>query len=342
MPHPFEPLIEPSAAAHEVPHPDEPAAVLRWASQLGQELPLPGSGGTAELWSTLAHIAAADVEVARMVEPHLDAIAILAQAQADRIDLAALSSRLGTDPTSTWGVYAAEGPGVRLLAEEGPGGWSLTGTKPWCSLATEASHALVTAWTSETTRRLFAVPLRSDTVSAHPGPWHSRGLSRVVSAPVDFTRTPAVPIGDDGWYLARAGFSWGGMGVAAIWWGGARPLVRALTDAARSERVDQLAQMYAGRADAADWTARLALTHAADAVDRGVSGEEGKLLAARSRAVVARAAEEILTLADRALGPAPLTADEAHAKRVADLRIYLRQDHAERDLARLGSLAVRA
>ena len=37
-----------------------------------------------------------------------------------------------------------------------------------------------------------------------------------------------------------------------------------------------------------------------------------------------------------ALGPAPLTGDEDHARRVADLTVYLRQHHAERDLARQG------
>jgi hypothetical protein len=37
-----------------------------------------------------------------------------------------------------------------------------------------------------------------------------------------------------------------------------------------------------------------------------------------------------------ALGPAPLAFDEDHARRVADLELYLRQHHAERDLARLG------
>ena len=41
----------------------------------------------------------------------------------------------------------------------------------------------------------------------------------------------------------------------------------------------------------------------------------------------------------RALGPAPLCQDAQHAKRVADLTIYVRQSHAERDLERLGLLA---
>ena len=45
----------------------------------------------------------------------------------------------------TWGVYAAEGPGVRLEAVDDGDGWRLSGTKPWCSLAGVLDAALVTA-----------------------------------------------------------------------------------------------------------------------------------------------------------------------------------------------------
>ncbi len=40
----------------------------------------------------------------------------------------------------------------------------------------------------------------------------------------------------------------------------------------------------------------------------------------------------------RAVGAGPLSHDEAHGRRVADLTVYLRQHHAERDLAELGAL----
>ena len=40
----------------------------------------------------------------------------------------------------------------------------------------------------------------------------------------------------------------------------------------------------------------------------------------------------------RALGAGPLCHDEAHSRAVADLTVYLRQHHAERDLAQLGAL----
>ncbi|MCW2775533.1 MAG: Acyl-CoA dehydrogenase/oxidase domain protein, partial [Nocardioides sp.] len=52
----------------------------------------------------------------------------------------------------------------------------------------------------------------------------------------------------------------------------------------------------------------------------------------------ADAAETVLLAADHALGPAPLTTEDEHAGRVADLRVYLRQHHADRDTAALGRL----
>jgi len=41
-------------------------------------------------------------------------------------------------------------------------------------------------------------------------------------------------------------------------------------------------------------------------------------------------------------GPGPLATDEDHARRVADLELYLRQWHAERDQAALGEDVLRA
>ena len=62
-----------------------------------------------------------------------------------------------------------------------------------------------------------------------------------------------------------------------------------------------------------------------------------ELLALRTRAVVADAVEQVLRQAAHALGPAPLAFDAGHAARVADLELYVRQHHAERDLAALGT-----
>lgn len=299
-------------------------ATLSWAREVGRDAPQPGVD-TQALFELLA-ATAEDVGAARVLEPHLDALAILQQAG------------MTSPADATWGVFAAEARGVRLAATRDADGWMLTGTKPWCSLAASVSHALVTAWLDDTRTALFAVPLRDPTVTPHAGPWVSRGLAQVVSAPVDFDGTRATAVGEPGWYAGRPGFAWGAVGVAAVWWGGAVPLVRALAAAARRPNADQLAAVLLGEADAAMWGARGTLREAARAIDDGVDGAEATLLAERVRAVVVTAVERVLALTDSALGPAPLVVDEAHARRVADLRVYVRQHHGGRDLARLGRL----
>lgn len=148
---------------------------------------------------------------------------------------------------------------------------------------------------------------------------------------------PAVPVGAPGWYLSRPGFAHGGIGVAACWWGGALGVARALRRAAAARTPDQLAHWHLGRTDLDLFSARTCLDAAARQVDAGeADGDAGVLLAVRVRSIVAQAAEAVLGRVGHALGPAPLAFDEAHARRVADLTVYLRQHHAERDVARLG------
>jgi len=223
--------------------------------------------------------------------------------------------------------------------------WQLDGTKPWCSLAGLLSHALVTAHVlrqdGEPGRRLFAVDLRQSGITVDDDAWAARGLSQITSGPVDFSAVAADAVGDEGWYLRRPGFAWGGIGVAAVWCGGAVGMARTLYDDAQGGTPDQIALAHLGAVDAAVTAASLALAAAATAIDAGeADGPAGSLLAARVRAIVARAVDEVIFHIGHALGPAPLALDARHAQRVADLQLYVRQHHAERDDAALGRMLV--
>lgn len=301
------------------------AGTLTWATGL----PRPRS--LAATWELLAAVAARDVAAARILEPHLDALAILDEAREAGI-------APGVETSGSWGVFAAEGPGVRLEARRDADTWTLHGTKPWCSLAGDLDHALVTAWVDDDHRRLFALDLRDPAVSARSGPWHARGLDRVVSAPIDVDGAVAEPVGEPGWYLRRPGFAHGGVGVAACWWGGALPLRDALAAAAGSAGADQLSRLHLGRADTALWAARAVLVETAGVLG-AASPDHGapRLRAARVRSVVADAVETTLAEAAHALGPSPLATDDAHAQRVADLQLYVRQHHADRAVAEIGA-----
>lgn len=302
-----------------------PEVALAWAAQVGADVPTPGSGRTALRWELLASLGALDLTLARALEPHLDALAVLDEE--------------GTTPApgSTWGVYAAEGPGPRLVATGDGSDWSLTGRKPWCSLASLVSHALITAWVDDERRGLFEVDLRHEGVSVEETTWVPAGLREVATRATVMEGVPARPVGEADWYLRRSGFAWGGIGVAAVWFGGAVGLARRLERSTREREPDQIALMHLGAVDTALAGARAALAESAAVIDTATtSPEQAVLLAGRVRNVVAEAADAVLRHVAHALGPAPLSQEPEHVARVSDLSLYLRQHHGERDLAAVG------
>lgn len=304
---------------------------LALAVSLGRHRPVPGAGATRDLWEALATIAAHDLGAVRAVEPHLDAVAILTQAG---LTQAGVTHAGISVPDGAWGVFAAEGGGDPLTATHHDGSIQLTGTKPWCSLAGRLDHALVTALSPDGASGLYSVSLAHPGVAVVPDTWVARGLREIPSGPVRFSRVPAEKVGEPGWYLARPGFAWGGIGVAACWYGGAVGIARTVFDATATRR-DPFLLAHLGVIDELLQSSRRALLEATQLID-SAEPPDGRILARRVRLTVARACEEILDRTGHALGPAPLALDADHAKRVADLQLYVRQHHAERDQASLG------
>lgn len=116
-----------------------------------------------------------------------------------------------------------------------------------------------------------------------------------------------------------------------------RPGLKQTLLGATGKSIDQLGALALGRTDALLYAAGAVLSQAAAAIDgEAAAGAAGEVLALRTRAVVADAVEQTLRESGHALGPAPLAFDEEYARRAADLTIYVRQHHGERDLSALG------
>jgi alkylation response protein AidB-like acyl-CoA dehydrogenase len=314
--------------------PEGPGAPAEWqrtaqafvsAIESGRlDLPLPGSGATWPRWAAFADLAEEDLSLARLGEGHADAVAILAELEGPP-----------PRPGSRWGVWAANPPGPNVTAGRHGGRWLLHGTKQYCSGARVCTHALVTA-RADGEERLFAVAVED--LEPHAGSWPATGMAGSDTLDVGFPAVPAVPVGPPGGYTGRPGFSHGGAGVAACWYGGARGVARTLARAAAKRDVGPHALAHLGAVDIALRATRAALATAADEIDAdpGDRRGEGPLRALRVRALAEATASDTLTRTGRALGAGPLGHDEAHSRAVADLTVYLRQHHAERDLARLG------
>lgn len=303
----------------------------RWIREGRANLPLPGAGDTWQRWRALMAMARENLPAARIVEAHADAVAICAELDDD--------VTVRSDGSELWGVWAAEPPRPRVVARSVETGWELRGTKGWCSAASFATHALLTA-DADGVPRLFRVDLRQSGVTPEEPRWASVGMASTDTGEVTFRDVPADQVGEPTGYLERAGFWHGGIGVACCWWGGAQGLIDALGACLR-KRSSETSEAHLGACLAWDAVITGALRSAAADVD--AAPEE--LPAARRRAfairsLVDRACTDVIERFGRALGAAPYATDAGTAQRIADLQVYTRQSHAERDEAMLARLTL--
>lgn len=305
----------------------EPAAALHQLIAAGADrLPLPGHGATLERWRLLAAVGAHDLSLAKLFEGHTDALAILHEAGAPR-----------DEAGSAWGTWCAEPPDARLqLDRTGNGGFVLNGRKAWCSGAQSVTHAVVSCWNAAGEAMLVAVDLRQPGVSMSDATWQAVGMRGSASIDVHFDGVAAQPLGGPGFYVQRAGFWHGGAGVAACWFGAATALAEALAQAMRARQdAHRLAQL--GEVTVALQGSAALMRETAAAIDRAPDADA--MAAALSvRLSVDAACGAVLAAVGRALGPGPMCKDADMARRFADLPVFIRQSHAERDLETLGRL----
>ena len=290
------------------------------------DLPLPGTGRTLARWQMLSMVAAHDLSLAKVFEGHTDALAILAE-------LGAAAPAAAT----VWGTWCAEPPDARVaLIFDGPGGQArLQGRKAWCSGAASVTHAVVSCWNAAGEPCLAAVDMQQAGVRVTGEGWQAVGMADSGSVDVEFDRAIAKPIGAPGDYVRRAGFWQGGAGIAACWWGGAFGIARSVRSMV-GPKPDAHRLAHLGAIDIALTASAALLRECAVWIDTRPKAD-AQAIALRARLAVEHAANEVMQHAGRAVGAGPLCRNARFARAMADLPVYLRQSHAERDLAALGA-----
>jgi alkylation response protein AidB-like acyl-CoA dehydrogenase len=309
-------------------------AQLRAMLEAGDlDLPRPGAGATAHRWAALADWGTRDLSLARLAEGHVDALAILAEAGR------------APAPGALYGVWASRSGGAAVRLERRGRSRVLAGSMRFCSGARVLDRALVVADPPSGQpaggRLLVDVDVTVSGVAPLPDTWCTAAMAAADTLDVEFDDVPVTDddlVGEPGWYVARPGFALGGAGVAAVWWGGAAGVLdRVLRHLRPDPDAHQLA--HVGELHAALAAADALLGQTAAAVDADPAADHG-LAVATVRAAVERAAREVVDRAPRIVGPAPLSRDPELARALADLGLYVRQHHAERDHAALGGQVV--
>jgi alkylation response protein AidB-like acyl-CoA dehydrogenase len=284
-------------------------------------LPFPGCGDTARRHGELAEIARDNLELGRLAEAHVDALAILHEAARE------------PKPDALYGVWASEGKSG-LKVSDG----AVSGQKQFCTGAGLVDCALVTIMEPE--RRLLEVDLRiaSDRIGFDASAWATDAFAETSTATTLFRDYPICEanfVGPKGWYLERPGFWHGACGPASCWAGGAQGLIDNALEHTRETNSHALAHL--GALEANGWQLRALLRAAGAEIDK----DSENIQAARVRALclrhlVEQSCTDTMLRFGRAFGPRPLAFDARIARRYHELTLYIRQSHAESDLEELG------
>jgi alkylation response protein AidB-like acyl-CoA dehydrogenase len=285
------------------------------------DLPFPGCGNTARRHCELAQIARGNLELARLVEAHADALAILHEAGRE------------PKPEALYGVWASEGKAGLKISER-----AVSGQKEFCTGAGIVDCALVTVMEPE--RRLLEIDLRvaPGRIGFDASGWSTDAFAETSTATTVFRDYPiceASFVGPPGWYLERPGFWHGACGPASCWAGGAQGLIDYALKHLQETNSHAMAHLGALQANA--WQLRALLQTAGQEIDTEFENfQAAGVRALALRHLVEQACTDTMLRFGRALGPRPLAFDARIARRCHELSLYIRQSHAESDLEELG------
>lgn len=323
-------------------------------------------------WQLLAALGRTDLVLARLLEGHLDATAILTEAGRSPLPGAlygvwasasggtGLSLRRATDSGSAAGQNAtsADRGGLDVNGQDLRRGESvdsepgavLTGLMRFCSGAPLLDRALTTARDQAGALHLFDIGVRVPRLRAIPGSWPALGMDASLSLDVEVDDLPVgagAVVGPPGFYTERAGLHLGGIGVAAVWLGGLQGLLDATLRVLGDHEPDAHGLAHLGAVSVAVESAAATMLSAAERVCHApvhpvtrlcdLPAEELARIALICRSAAEAAAQVAIQRLPRVVGPVALGRDADFAHRLADLEVFVRQHHAERDLARLGA-----
>jgi hypothetical protein len=298
-------------------------AVLRAVAAAGEQT---WNGPLEALVAGLAQVARVDLCLGRLVEGHADALRIIAEAG-------------GRPGTGLYGVWASRSAGTGLRAHPAGASWVVEGELRFASGVGLVDRCLMSASLDEH-HLLFDVDLAAHAGGLHvdESSWNTEAMdaSRSFTVRVAIEVAEAAQVGPLDFYLSRPGFAVGGLGVAAVWAGGARQVLDVVAGGLRafSPTPHQLRRL--GLMAQGVWTCDLAVSSTAarlpDVPADGVARE-----IARCRTAVVLSCESVLKHAAAVVGPGGMSSDGRMVRALADLAIYIRQHHVDAETARLGA-----
>jgi hypothetical protein len=327
-----------SALDREPAFPRESIVALEDAGALTARIGAVCSGcPVAPEWDLVRRIAAADASVGRILDGHLNAIERLEASASDEVRDAELAKlEEGRRLLGVWGADPGPGEGAPARVVGSEPAPLLRGAKTFCSGAGGVDAALVMVGDADGGAPRLALVECDERVEVDRSWYRGAGMRASESHRVVFHDAPITAfLGAPGELGREPWFSRDAMRTAASWAG----MVDAAADAAIEElstrrSAEPLAQLAAGRIEAARGTVDAWLAKAALAVDEG---RELRALSVGMRAEIERAARLVLDSAAAACGSHPFVTGGRLDRARRDLETFLLQHRLDPLLTRIGA-----
>ena len=348
------------AIDHDGAFPTTEFADLRRAGLLTAPLPIaqggwslgmtgndPSSRGTTHvLLRILAEVGRGNLAVGRLYEGHINALLLIREfGTPDQLAAWAADVRAG----ALFGVWNTQaGDGLRLDDTATPGWVELRGTKTFGSGAGYLTRPLVTGALPDGGWQMAIIPADLVELQVDTSWWHPLGMKASASHRVDFTgiRIPAQEclLGAPGNYYQEPAFSGGAIRFAAVQLGGARALLDATVASLREfgRTDDPYQKTRIGAMAIAVESGRQWLQAAAEVTDQNAD-ESDPVAVARTitharmtRTALESIGQDVLRLAEQAVGARGLIRPHPIERIGRDLTLYLRQPGPDFALAEVG------
>lgn len=304
--------------------------------------------GRREEHDRLRAAGAADLAWGRLFEGHVNALQLIGRLGDDRRRVRAARDVLDGCLFGVWNTQAADG--VRI-ADADPGGVALAGRKTFASGAGRVARALITAAWPDGSSQLAVVPMDRVETTIDRSFWRPYGMEDSDSFAVAFDGVHLERddlIGGPGDYERSPWFTAGASRFVAVQTGGIERLVSDFGAflRRREQHEDPLALTRFGECVIAARTALLWTKACVDAWMRYDDEPNDSAAAAllvtvdASRAAVERCALDVAERVERGVGARGLLETEPFARRLRDLRMYLRQPAIDATLLRVASASL--
>jgi hypothetical protein len=296
-----------------------------------------------EEWDLVRRAAAADASVGRILDGHLNAVERLEVAAAPEVrepELAAVGA--GGRLLGVWGADPGPGEGPPARLHEDGTRLVLRGAKTLCSGAGGVDAALVMVGRDDGTPPSLVLLDCGAETEVDRSWYRAAGLRASESHRVVFHDAPVTAVlGEPGELAREPWFSRDAMRTAASWAGMVdAAAAAALAELAERRAEDPLAQLAAGRIEAAHGTVDAWLERAAGVADAAIAegpGVDARATGIAMRAEIDRAAKAILETAAAACGSHPFVTGGRLDRARRDLETFLLQHRLDPLLAKLGA-----